>query len=83
LRLSALASALEPAAAAVPAVSTAPPTAHRAGAGRGPVHLHGVFFRGKATVASHGPQMANGGKASAEALGEQFLREMVGYSEEE
>ena len=38
---------------------------------------------GKATVASHGPQMANGGKASAEALGEQFLREMVGYSEEE
>jgi len=27
--------------------------------------------------------MANGGKASAEPLGEQFLREMVGYSEEE
>jgi hypothetical protein len=44
LRLSALASALEPAAAAVPAVSTEPPMAHRAGAGRGPVHLHGVFL---------------------------------------
>ena len=38
-----LASALEPAAAAVP---MAPPTAQRAGAGRGPRHLHGVSTPG-------------------------------------